>query len=209
MKLTKYKHACFTVENDGDVLVVDPGNFATDFIAPEHVVAVIITHEHPDHFDLEQLMTIVDKNPNVTIYAHDSVVSQLEAVNAESVSPGDSIDTGNFRLRFTGGQHAIIHDSIPPIANIGVIVNDLIYYPGDSFVLPGAPVDTLALPAGAPWMKMSEAMDFLIAVKPRIAFPTHDSLLSENGIAIADRLFDMVAKTNSIEYRRLQETIEI
>ena len=25
MKLTKYEHACFTVEKDGKLLVVDPG----------------------------------------------------------------------------------------------------------------------------------------------------------------------------------------
>ena len=51
MKLTKYEHACFSVEHDGMTLVVDPGNFTTDFIAPEGVIAVVITHEHSDHFD--------------------------------------------------------------------------------------------------------------------------------------------------------------
>ncbi|MDX6252098.1 MAG: hypothetical protein QOF10_5458, partial [Kribbellaceae bacterium] len=30
MKLTKYSHACVTLEKDGKVLLVDPGTFAED-----------------------------------------------------------------------------------------------------------------------------------------------------------------------------------
>ena len=39
----------------------------------------------------------------------------------------------------------------------------------------------LAAPANAPWMKISEAMDYVIAVAPRRAFPTHEMLLSRAG----------------------------
>jgi L-ascorbate metabolism protein UlaG (beta-lactamase superfamily) len=55
MKLTKYEHACFTVEKDDQVLVVDPGSFSSDFIAPAGVVAIVVTHEHGDNFDPEQI----------------------------------------------------------------------------------------------------------------------------------------------------------
>ena len=49
MKITKYEHACFVVEEDGESLIVDPGGWTTDLVIPDTVVGVIITHEHQDH----------------------------------------------------------------------------------------------------------------------------------------------------------------
>ena len=210
MELVKYNHACFTVEKDGQLLVVDPGNFSDDFIAPANVVAVIITHEHADHFDHEQIAAIVDKNPEAVIVAHPSITSQIEVFTTHSALPGTKLRVGPFDLLFYGGQHAVIHDDIPVIPNLGVLVNDLLYYPGDSFVLPdGASIDTLALPVAGPWMKLSEAMDFLVAAGPRLAFPTHDALLSGAGKSVADRLLGGVAAKHNIEYQRITGSLEI
>jgi L-ascorbate metabolism protein UlaG (beta-lactamase superfamily) len=209
MKLTKYQHACFTVEKDDQVLVVDPGGFSSDFIAPEHVVAVVITHEHGDHFDAEQLEAIIDKNPDAIVLGPEAVTSKIEAFQTKPVEPGETFTVGPFRLAFFGGKHATIHSSMTPISNVGVMVNDLLYYPGDSFVIPETAVDTLALPAAAPWMKISEAMDFLAAVRPRLAFPTHDAILSVEGKEIADRMLQQTAEQNGTSYERLEKPIEI
>jgi L-ascorbate metabolism protein UlaG (beta-lactamase superfamily) len=209
MKLTKYQHACFTVEDDGKILIVDPGNFTSDFIAPENVVAVVVTHEHPDHFDHEQLAAIIDKNPDAVIVGHEAVVSQIEVFETKAVRAGDTLTIGPFSLEFFGGEHALIYKTMPVVANLGVMVNDLLYYPGDSFTTPGKPVDTLAVPASAPWMKMSEAMDFLADIKPRFAFPTHDAILSDIGKSLSDRLLGNTATTQSTEYKRLESPVEI
>lgn len=209
MKLTKYRHACFTVEKEGKVLVVDPGEFSTDFIAPENVVAVVITHEHPDHFDPEHLAEIIDKNPEALILAPHSISDKLEAFNHQAVNASEAVEVGPFSLAFRGGQHATIHDDIPTIENIGMLINELLYYPGDSFVLPGQPIDTLLLTAGAPWMKISEAMNFLSAIQPRLAVPTHDAILSIEGQEIADRLLGSTAQNIGCEYKRLETPIDI
>lgn len=203
MKLTKYEHACFTVEKDGQLLVVDPGGLSPDFIAPEGVAVVVVTHEHFDHLDHDQLAAIVDKNPGVVILGHEAAISKLEALPSRAVAPGDKVEAGAFTLQFFGGKHATIHESIPPVANLAVLVNELLYYPGDSFTLPGRDVDTLALPAGAPWMKIGEAMDFLSVIKPRFAFPTHDALLSDVGKEVADSHLGMMAKKTGTDYRRI------
>lgn len=209
MKLTKYNHACFSVEDDGNVLVVDPGGFSTDFIAPNGVVAVIVTHEHGDHYDHEQLEAIIDKNPDAIIIGNESVTSKIEAFQAQTVAPGDRTTVGRFSLEFFGGKHALIHSSIPQITNIGVMINDLLYYPGDSFTLTTKPIDTLALPVAAPWMKIGEAMDFLVELKPRLAFPTHDAILSIEGKELVDRVLGSTAHAQGIEYKRLESPIEI
>ncbi len=206
MKITKYEHACFTVEKDGQILVVDPGEFSTDFIAPENVVAVVVTHEHADHLDHERLAEIIDKNPEAVIFGAESVTSKLESLPYNTVSVGEIITIGPFALEFHGGRHATIHENIPTIPNLGVLINDLIYYPGDSFTLTHKPIDTLALPVAAPWMKISEAMDFLTLIKPRLAFPTHDKILSLEGKEIADRLLKNTADAHNITYRRIETT---
>lgn len=209
MKLTKYEHACFTVEKDGQLLVVDPGNFTTDFIAPEHVVAIVITHEHADHFDHEQIEAIVDKNPDAIIVAHPDITSKIEVFNTQAVTVGSTYSVGAFDLQFFGGQHASIHDSLSPIANLGVLINELLYYPGDSLFIPDVPIDTLALPVTAPWLKIGEVMDFVVAVRPRAAFPTHDAIASNLGKELVDRLVGAAASAHGIVYTRLDESVEL
>jgi L-ascorbate metabolism protein UlaG (beta-lactamase superfamily) len=209
MILTKYEHSCFTVKKDDQILVVDPGKFTTDFIAPENVVGIVITHEHGDHFDPEQVAAIIDKNPSALIIGDESIMSKIEAFDTKIVHAGDKITVGLFDLEFFGSEHALIHQSKPVIANLGVMISDLLYFPGDSFTLPNKSVDTLAVPASAPWMKMSEAMDFLVAVRPRFAFPTHDAILSDIGKALSDQWLGEIASVNGIEYKRLETSIEI
>src|SRR5680860_431519 len=54
MRITKFGHACVRIESDGQVLVIDPGSF-TDREAVDGATGVLITHEHADHFDADNL----------------------------------------------------------------------------------------------------------------------------------------------------------
>ena len=49
MRITKFGHACVRIEHGGAALVVDPGMF-TEPEAVDGAEAVVITHEHPDHY---------------------------------------------------------------------------------------------------------------------------------------------------------------
>lgn len=210
MKLTKYEHACFTVEKDGKLLVVDPGAYTTDLPALESVIAVVVTHEHADHFDPTALGAIVAHNPDAVIYAHATITRRLgDGMKYQAVTAGESVSVGPFRLRFFGGEHAVIHPDLPVPPNLAVMINDKLYYPGDSFTVPDLPVDTLALPVTAPWMRMSEAFDFLTAVRPRLAFPTHDAIASDAGKGLADTMTPLFAQKIGTDYQRLRQPIEI
>lgn len=207
MKLTKYKHACFALEKDGSSIVVDPGNWSTDFVCPSNVLAIVITHEHPDHCASATLRDCITKNPAATIYTHTDVATQLHDLPVQAVAPGDTIDVnGVFRLEFFGGQHAIIHTDIQPVANIGILINDSIYYSGDSFTLPERHIEWLALPVAAPWLKLAEAIDFARTVNASHVFPTHDAVLSTEGKHVVDALS---VRLIGASYQRLVESIEI
>lgn len=203
MKLTKYTHACFVLEKEGSSLVVDPGNWSSDFVVPTSVAAVVITHEHPDHFDIEKLRRIIAQNPNAIIVAHADITAQVTDLPTRSVNVGERISVGPFDLEFFGGQHAVIHSSYPIVANLGVMIDDRLYYPGDSFALPDKPVDTLLLPISAPWLKVGEALDFVSRVNPQHCIPTHDAILSDAGKTLLDRMTTAYAETAGSTYQRL------
>jgi L-ascorbate metabolism protein UlaG (beta-lactamase superfamily) len=182
MRLTKFEHAGLLLEQDGQKLFVDPGSFTSPLTDTANAAAVVITHEHPDHWTPEQLNRVLDLSPDAVIFAPEGVAKAATDFAITVVKPGDTVEAGPFTLRFFGGRHAVIHESIPVVDNVGVLVNDALYYAGDSFSIPeGVEVDVLAAPAGAPWMKVAETMDYVLAVKPKRAFPTHEMVLSRAG----------------------------
>ncbi len=212
MKITKYEHSCLVVEDKGQKLVIDPGEWTTTFPDNEKYDGVVITHVHADHLGVDHLKAMLKTNPSLTIYTVPDAQTELTKAGIESktAKAGELVTIGNFKIEFFGGEHAQIHSSIPIAQNVGVMVNDTLYHPGDSFATPYKPVKILSLPVSAPWMKIGEAMDFLIAVKPEIAFPTHNILLSDQGHSLADRLVSAAAGFVG-EYRHLLpgESIEV
>jgi L-ascorbate metabolism protein UlaG (beta-lactamase superfamily) len=197
MRITKLEHATLIVDEGGHKLVVDPGSLTTPLVDVRGIDVVVITHEHPDHWSPGQLQRILDLNRDVRIFGPAGVAKAAEDFAVETVSAGDEVTVGPFTLRFFGGQHAVIHRSIPVIDNVGVLINDRLYYPGDSFTIPeGVEVDTLAVPAGAPWLKIAEVIDYVDAVKPKRTFPTHYGVLSAAGLALSNDRIKAVTEAN-------------
>ncbi|MFG6502433.1 MBL fold metallo-hydrolase [Microbacterium sp. P05] len=182
MRVTKYEHAALRIDEAGRALIIDPGSFTSPLDDLQNVVGVVLTHEHPDHWTPQHLDRLRKSVPNVPIYAPEGVAKAAPGYDIIVVHPGDTVTLEPFTLEFFGGTHAVIHESIPVVDNVGVLVNDEFYYPGDSYTVPkGRDVALLAAPIGAPWLKIGEAMDFVLAVKPRQAFGTHDMTVSQVG----------------------------
>lgn len=204
MRITKYSHSCIRIEGAG-VLVVDPGVFS-EREALLGADAVLITHEHIDHVDPEALAEARQANPQLRVYAHPDVLPKLAAVQeaVTAVQPGRPLTAAGFQVRPYGGQHAIIHPDIPRVANVAYLVSDgttTLCHPGDSFEVPAdTDVDVLFVPIAAPWLKLSEAIDFVRAVKPVRAFALHDALLTEAGARIVDT---HLVNLSGSDYRRL------
>lgn len=184
MRLTKLEHACLILEKNGRKLVVDPGSFTAPLIDLHDVDAVVVTHEHADHWTPDQLTHLLATNPDATVYGPAGVATAAEGFDVHVVADGDTVEVGPFTLAFHGSRHAVIHESIPVIDNVGVLVDGSLFYPGDQFTVPPVPVDVLATPVGAPWLKVAEVIDYVAAVKPRLAFPTHEQTLSAPGLAM-------------------------
>ena len=210
MRITKFGHSCVRLEHDGHVLVVDPGGF-TGPEAVDGADAVLITHEHPDHYAPDRLR------------ATDAVVFTVEAVarriaedapdvaeRVRVVAPGEDFDAG-LPVRAVGEQHAVIHPDLPRVANSGYLVRlggYRVFHPGDALTGPGEPVDLLCVVVSAPWMKAAEAVDFARAVGAPRNLAIHDRVYSEAGLGIVDgHLRNLLAADQ--EYVRLPDGADL
>lgn len=211
MRITKYEHACFVVEISGKKLVVDPGSFTVPLPDNNNVVGIVVTHEHGDHWSPEHLQRILDASPDAKLYGPAGVAAAASDFDFAVVNSGDVIELDPFHLEFFGEKHAQIHSSIPLVDNVGVLINDSVFYPGDSFTLPPVGVELLAVPASAPWLKIGEVMDYVIAAKPKRSFPTHDMINSVIGNGMANARIEALTKQGGGEFFPLKpgESVEI
>jgi L-ascorbate metabolism protein UlaG (beta-lactamase superfamily) len=186
MRLTKFGHSCLLVEEGGARVLLDPGSFSEGFEALEGLTAVCVTHQHPDHLDGGRLRRLLDRNPGVRVVGDEGSAGALGEAGAdvEVVHDGDELTLGGLGVRVAGRDHAVIHPDIPVVPNVGYLLGGRLFHPGDAFTVPGEPVELLAVPAGAPWLKLAEAVDYLRRVAPRVAVPVHEKLLSERGLAL-------------------------
>lgn len=185
MRMTKFTHACVRLDGGDRSLVIDPGDFSECAEALGGASAVLITHEHFDHLNVEAVLAAARANPDLRVWSTASVVEKLAELGSRAIAvePGESFDAAGFSVRAYGGQHAVIHPAIgTPCANMSYLVNDTLYHPGDSFFVPPAAVETLLVPLHAPWSKLAEVIDFVVAVRAPHAFPIHDAMLSERGL---------------------------
>jgi L-ascorbate metabolism protein UlaG (beta-lactamase superfamily) len=218
MKLTKFTHACVRLEKDGKVLVFDPGTFSETDKALAGADAVLITHEHPDHIDVDAVVAALLGSGTLQLFAPAGVASQVREKAAaagsriHTVAPGEKFDAAGFAVQSFGGQHALIHPQIPVVANVGFVVDSNLYHPGDSFVVPhGVDVQTLLVPIHAPWNKVGEVVDFVIGVRAARAYPIHDALLNESGLGLVEGHVTRIGAKYGTTYQHLSsgESVEV
>jgi L-ascorbate metabolism protein UlaG (beta-lactamase superfamily) len=194
MRLTKFGHSCLLVEEGGARLLLDPGSFSDEFERLEGLTAVCVTHQHVDHLDAGRVRPLLDRNPGVRVVADEGSAKALGEAGAdvEVVHDGDELTVGGLGLAVVGRDHATIHPDIPVVPNVGYLVGGRLFHPGDALTEPGRPVEVLAAPAGAPWLKLAEAVDYLRRVGPAVAVPVHERVLSEAGVQIHYRQLEQL-----------------
>src|SRR5689334_23154149 len=176
MQVTHFGHSCVLLDTGTARLLIDPGTFSRGFEDVTGLDAVLVTHQHPDHLDPERLPALLRGNPDARLIVDPGTAEQLDG-DHETVEPGADLMVGGARVEVLGGRHAVIHPDIPVIPNNVYLVDGTHLHPGDSItVVPSGPLDVLFLPATAPWEKLSETVDYLRAVAPRVAVPIHQGM---------------------------------
>jgi L-ascorbate metabolism protein UlaG (beta-lactamase superfamily) len=206
MELTHFGHSCLHAEFGATTLLFDPGTFSHGFEGITGLSAILITHQHPDHADPNRLPALVAANPGAALYADPQTAAQLGG-DWHAVQVGDVLEVDGLTIRGVGGRHAVIHPEIPVIDNISYLVGDAghparLMHPGDALFVPDEDVEVLATPAAAPWMKISEAVEYLRAVAPRHAVPIHQGIIAPEARGI---FYGRLAEMCDTDFRILPE----
>ncbi|MFL6109574.1 MAG: MBL fold metallo-hydrolase [Marmoricola sp.] len=210
MRIIKHGHACVSlVAGSGSSsarIVIDPGMF-TDPGALDGADAVLITHEHPDHWTPELLA--VSDAPIYTIRAVADRIAEQAPTARERVSvvePGDRFEALGTSVMVIGEKHAVIHPELPHFDNSGYLVEHdgrSTFHPGDALTaLPTAP-DVLLLPVSAPWLKVSECIDYAREVGAASSVAIHDAVYSEAGLGIVGGHLGRFLEPREQQYVRL------
>jgi L-ascorbate metabolism protein UlaG (beta-lactamase superfamily) len=212
MRLTKFGHSCVQVEHDGTTLVLDPGVF-TDPEAVDGADAVLITHEHPDHFHPDHL-----RRADAPIFTIAAVAGQIRdqapdlSARVTVVGPGQQFTAGRVPVTAVGELHAVIHPDLPRFDNSGYLLTlgDLsVFHPGDALTGPGRPVDVLLVPVCAPWMKIAEGIEFAKSVGAPRNVAIHDRIYSDAGLGVADGHFGRFLGSAGLDYVRLPDGADL
>ncbi|PRZ04457.1 L-ascorbate metabolism protein UlaG (beta-lactamase superfamily) [Isoptericola sp. CG 20/1183] len=211
MRLTFHGHACVSISGAGTRVVIDPGTLADARGALAGASGVLITHEHPDHLDVEAVVEALRGDATLTVRGTAGVVEALRDAGmpgerAQAAEPGEELELGAARVLVGGGDHAPIHPRLPLIANRTYTValdGATVHHPGDSFDVPAGALDVLCLPVSGPWLRLSEVIDVTLAASARTVVPVHDALLSETGHQLTRRWLDTGRLGGEHVYRRL------
>lgn len=202
MRITKFGHACVRIEYDEHAIVIDPGSF-TEREAVEGATALLITHEHADHYDVEHL-----RATDAQIHTIGAVAVKIAedapdlAERTHVLAPGERFDPGVPTL-VVGEKHAVIHPELPHFDNSGFLLDldgTRVYHPGDSLTVPEVEVDLLLLPVSAPWLKVSECIDFARAVRAPRSVGIHDKIYTDVALEIVRGHLDRFLEPLGISY---------
>lgn len=207
MTITKLGHCCLLIKVDNLTILTDPGVFSTAQDAVQGVDVVLVTHEHADHLHVESLQRVLQNNPGAQVITNSGVGRILaEKGVAHTLLEGRSkLVVREVKIEAHDGKHGEIYGELGQVQNTGYMIAGRFFYPGDSFHHPGQPVEILALPVAGPWCRMADAINYALAVKPKVAFPVHDGMIIPERLGPFHNMPSKVLPEHGIKFVALKE----
>lgn len=179
MKITRYEQSCLLIEQGETRVLIDPGTPFTqkrDIAELGKLDAVLITHEHADHFDQELCEKV---SGDLDIYVNESTSKHMVG-NKKVVQSNQQINIGELKITAIELPHCLMPDGSEGPQNIGYLINDIFFHPGDGIELDGLKVKYLALPITGPDVSMKRAFGFARQVSAQQAIAIHYDLFGAN-----------------------------
>jgi len=174
VKITKFVHSCLLIETDSKNILIDPGRYSWDshLLSPTHLPDlshIVITHEHGDHYHEPALRTLSQRFPHAQIVTNNDLAKKIVDLKLPNpISSGSEDNISVFEA-----PHAPLPLKTPAPLNIGVHIGDKLTHSGDALDFPKAR-EILALPLTGPFAGMTQSLEKVVKLKPKILLPVHD-----------------------------------
>lgn len=210
MKITKYGHACLLLEKDDARLLIDPGSFTELPNDLPEVDFIIVTEEHYDHFNVDNLKRVASIKSS-PIYTTATVAENLKesGLSVKAISVDQAIDMGPYRVEFSVKDHATVYKT-SPCKSLAITINNDVYYPSDTYQTTNKKIKVLALPTSGPWFKVSECIEIANAIDSEIVIATHNALNSEIGNKVTNNfIINNLVEGRKFMYLSENESIDV
>ena len=183
-------HAAFQLKTKDKTIYIDPrymesleSKIGSFFENPEKADVILITHHHADHCYPSSFKKML--SPNTKIIAPELCAKKL-GNDFKRIKPGEKIriddiqvravDAYNIKRHRTSGR--LWHIKGEGVGYLVTIDGNTIYHAGDTEFIPEmehlGKVDVALLPIDGKFtMNISEAIDAVMAIKPKIVIPMH------------------------------------
>ncbi len=183
VKISWLGHSAFRLTN-GKVVYIDP--FQIKAAAPADII--LITHEHYDHCNIEDVRKVLKENTVIVTIA--AAQDKLRTINAQFllVVPGKSYSIDGVKVEAVPAYN-VNKFRLPSVPyhpekdnKVGFIItmnNVRIYHAGDTDLIPGLEenvknIDVAMLPVSGTYvMTAEEAAEAVNKIKPKVAIPMH------------------------------------
>lgn len=204
MKITKYNHSCLLIEDQGKVILIDPGNYSAPIFPLNELKQldyILITHQHQDHFDMEFVKKLVAKFPDVKIITTNAIVEQLRNDGITATTEGDET------VQVTPVPHEKVW-AAPMGENIMVTVFGRLAHPGDSHTFT-TDAEILALPVAAPWGSTTTAVELAEKLHPKVIIPIHDYMLKDESRKMTYQWIAGYLQSKGIDFKQIESGQEV
>lgn len=185
----------------------------TNEVMPEKIGAVdviLVSHKHVDHFDVPSLKKFIAMNSETPIITIDEIGVELEkeGIVFSRIDDGDVREIAGFKVAGYRAPHGPLPIPVPD--NIGFLIDDTLFHPGDSYEPTRLPAcSILALPVAGPWSRLIDAIAMIEALKPKKVIPIHDAIIKD---FMLERMYGMVeqkCQSLGIEFIRPQTSVAV
>ena len=157
MKLEQFEQSGLIIEADnGYRLAIDIACYTPlEKLEGVSVDAMVVTHLHGDHFDLERINKLSPKDLYLGQQCRELIADEVTSFNIHVVALGESIDLGAIKIKLFDVDHGP-NVSSKPRENFGLLIeidDKKIFYTGEMFSPAGVDVsdveaDIVLLPVG-------------------------------------------------------------